>query len=170
MNIPDSLCQQLAAAISSAETPPPSIGPAWFDVAPGFMGGPPFTVTLHPLDGSPASILTVGHDPKDILPSVRIPVTITYNLGMGGQFDTILTVGINATKLQGVRVMSIIPNPNGKQTEIDLYIPSNKQIVILQVASVPAGIAADIKNYTFFYLPAQSGGLDQIIDGTIQSA
>jgi hypothetical protein len=152
MVIPDTLwasLQAIATQITGVSSPPPSVGPAVYEVKASVFGGPPYTVTFHPLDGSPAVLLTVGQG-INLLPSASgLPVTITYQPGIGGAFDIILSVMIDATQVQGARVLGISPSPDGKVTEIDFYIPASKQILVLHVAAVPSGMSADLKSYSF---------------------
>jgi hypothetical protein len=77
---------------------------------------------------------------------------------------------IDATQVQGARVLGISPSPDGKVTEIDFYIPASKQILVLHVAAVPSGMSADLKSYSFYYEAGVSGALDNILVSTLQAA
>lgn len=178
MQIPDSLwqlLQQLVAAIAGAQQGPSVIGPATVKIATASpFAGARWAVMLTPLDGSPAKTLNMAAIPKALgTPEapIPLPVTVSYTPGIGGQDDVIINVTVDGSELQSVRVLAITPSADSKATEIDFYDPASKITTSLHVASVPSGMAAfDGKSYTFYYVAATGGGLDNIIGSTITVA
>lgn len=173
MMIPDTLwasLQKLALDITSAEVGPSVVGPAYFKfTSESPFGAAPWALTLTPLDGSPAKTLHVLVQPKSMT-DPTVPVTVSFTPGAPGQFDSIVNVTVDATQIVSARVLAIITSADGKVLEIDLYDPATRLLTSLHVAKVPSGMAADLKLYTFFYVPGVNGGLDSIIESTLQTS
>jgi hypothetical protein len=182
MQIDDGLyadTKQLAARWAALDEPPPaplSAGPGyvtWESASP--FNGPPYAITVVPLDGSPAVTFDVDSVPASITslaksagtPSI-LPATVSYIPGSGGHGATVVSITVAASEIEAAVVLAITPSADGKVTEIDFYEPSTKVVTSLHVVSVPSGMAAlNGKKYTFYYLPATAGGLDTILTATI---